>query len=144
MEPYPHHYAVNARAEAEGPVTIASDGLPSLETAPPLQYGGAGDRWSPETLLVAAAADCFVLTFRAIASASKLAWTTLQCDADGLLDRVDGVTRFTHLTLRVHLTVAPGTEADRARRLLEKAEKTCLVTNSLAFSPALESTVEVS
>jgi organic hydroperoxide reductase OsmC/OhrA len=58
-----------------------------------------GGQWSPETLLVAAAVDCFVLTFRAIAAASKLPWERLSCNGEGTLDRVDGVTRFTALAL---------------------------------------------
>ena len=37
----------------------------------------------------------------------------------------------------MHLAVPAGTDVDRARRLLEKAEKACLVTNSLAFEPTL-------
>src|SRR5262249_3918607 len=68
MEPHPHRYDVHARAGTEGSVLVESRGLPTLRTAPPTQYGGPGDQWSPETLLVAAAADCFVLTFRAIAA----------------------------------------------------------------------------
>ena len=132
MDPYPHYYAVHAAAETEGTVAISAAQLPPLQTAPPTQYGGPGDQWSPETLLVAAAADCFVLTFRAIARASSLAWSSLICDADGKLDRTDGITRFTELTLRARLVLAAGADVERARRLLEKAEKACLITNSLA------------
>ena len=36
----------------------------------------------------------------------------------------------------------PGTNEDQARRLLTKAEETCLVTNSLKVYPQLEATVE--
>jgi len=35
-----------------------------------------------------------------------------------------------------------GTNEDQARRLLEKAEETCLVTNSLKVPPQLETIVE--
>jgi peroxiredoxin-like protein len=144
MQSYPHHYLVDISAEPEGAVTVASHGLPGLATAPPVQYDGPGDQWSPETLMVAAAADCFALTFRAVASVSKLTWTALQCDADGLVDRAEGMIRFTQMTLRARLIVPAGTDVGRARRLLEKAEKACLVTNSLALSPVLVCEVEVS
>lgn len=141
MQAYPHRYEAHVTAETEGSVLVGSEGLPSLATSPPPQFGGAGGQWSPETLLVAAAADCFVLTFRAIASLSKLSWRRLACDAEGVLDRSDGVVRFTQLQLRARLVVPAGVDPDRARRLLEKAEATCLVTNSLAVRPSL--TVEV-
>ena len=142
MQAYPHHYTVHAAAAAaEGTVVVGSDGLPALTTAPPAQFGGPGDQWSPETLLVAAAADCFILTFRAIATGSKLAWRRLDCDAEGTLDRSDGVVRFTALHLRARLLIPTGGDVERARRLVEKAETSCLVTNSLAFRPTLTAEV---
>ncbi len=141
MEPFPHHYRVGTEAEPEGAVLVTSEGLAPLTTAPPLEFGGPGDKWSPETLLVGAAADCFVLTFRAIAAASKLAWTRLECDAEGVLERVDGVARFNRLDLRARLVLPGDGDEERARRLLEKAEKNCLVTNSLALTPSLTAEV---
>jgi organic hydroperoxide reductase OsmC/OhrA len=120
-----------------GSVRLQATALPMLATAPPQQFGGPGDHWSPETLLVAAVVDCFVLTFRAIATASKLTWQSLGCDAEGVLDRADGALRFTALHLRAHLRLPAGGDGERAKQLLEKAERTCLVSNSLAFRPTL-------
>jgi organic hydroperoxide reductase OsmC/OhrA len=141
VQAYPHRYAVSADAEPAGTVRLAATDLPPLATAPPPQFGGPGGQWSPETLLVAAVVDCFVLTFRAIAAASKLSWQALSCDAEGVLDRVEGVTRFTALGLRARLRLPAGVDPERARRMLEKAERTCLVSNSLAFRPTLETDV---
>ncbi len=137
MQGYPHHYQVHAAAVTEGSVTLGAEGLPDLASVPPPQFGGPGGQWSPETLLVAAVADCFVLTFRAIARASKFDWRELTCDAQGTLDRADGVVRFTAIALRARLTVPAGADEERGRRLLEKAEKTCLVTSSLRAEPTL-------
>ena len=55
-----------------------------------------------------------------------------------MLDRVDGVVRFTAIDLHAVLSLAAGGDERRARRLLEKAEETCLVTNSLNLEPKLE------
>jgi peroxiredoxin-like protein len=142
LEPYPHHYAVAATASAEGDVTLHSDRLPALISDAPAQFGGTGDRWSPETLCVGAVADCFVLTFRAIARASKLPWSALRCDVEGTLDRVDRVTQFTAFLLRVSLQVPAGTNEEQARRLLERAEQSCLITNSLKGASHLEAKIE--
>jgi peroxiredoxin-like protein len=122
---------------------VEAEGLPDLVTAPPAEFGGPGDRWSPETLLVAAVADCFVFTFRAVARASKVEWTDLVCDVEGVLDRVEGRTRFTEMHVRATLRVPEGTEEKRARRALEKAEKSCLITNSLSAESHLETVVQV-
>lgn len=138
MQKLPHLYRVDASASREGLVAVASSGLETLSTAPPAEYGGPGDRWSPETLLVAAVVDCFVLTFRAIARASSLAWSDLRCEAEGELDRVDHTTRFTTIKILAFLTVEVGTDLDKATRLLEKAEGSCLVSSSLVCPVVLE------
>ena len=143
MQELPHRYRVSALSRAEGEVTLESAGIAALASSPPVEFGGPGDRWSPETLLVAAVADCFTLSFRAVARASKLDWVGLRCEVEGTLDRVERVTQFTGFQVRATLTVPAGTDAARARSLLEKAEKVCLISNSLKAQPHLEATVEV-
>ena len=143
MHPYPHLYAVQATATPEGDVPVAATGLPTLQTAPPAEFDGPGDRWSPETLLCAAVADCFVLSFRAVARASRLDWTGLECRVEGKLDRVEGRTFFTALTVHASLEVPAGTDQERATKLLEKAEHVCLISNSLVAQRQLVPTVHV-
>ena len=138
MQSLPHRYRVEASATCEGPVAVAASGLETLSTAPPREYDGPGDRWSPETLLVASVVDCFVLTFRAIARASSLAWVDLRCEGEGELDRVERTTRFTGMTVRAFLTIPAAADAEKAGKLLEKAERTCLITNSLVCAVKLE------
>lgn len=143
MQKFPHHYSILAAAETQGDVLIQGDGLPSISSAPPTEFGGPGDLWSPETMLVAAVADCFVLTFRAIASVSRFPWVSLECSATGTVDRVERVTQFTALGVHARLRVPPGADEDQARRLLTKAEESCLITNSMKVRPHLEAVVEV-
>jgi uncharacterized OsmC-like protein len=143
MDAFPHRYVVAARGAAHGEVELNSAPLPPLMSASPAEFGGPGDKWSPETLLVAAVADCFVLTFRAVARASQLAWTSLECEAAGTLDRIERVTMFTRVDLHARLTVPYPVSADVARRALEKAERHCLISSSLKASIHLDATVEV-
>jgi len=143
MTDLPHTYNVKTSAQAEGDVTAEGEGLPSLAINAPAQFGGPGNRWSPEMLLVAAVADCIVLTFRAIARASKFAWTHLSCEVEGTLDRADHVTQFTQFAVRATLTVPAGMREELALRLLKKAEETCLVTNSLKVKPTLDARIVV-
>ncbi len=143
MQKLPHRYSVAARGDAEGEVNLESARLPTLATAAPSEFGGPGDRWSPETLLVASVADCFILTFRATARAGKLAWVSLNCEVEGVLDRVERVTQFTEFHVRASLRVPPGTDEAHAQRLLVAAEQGCLVTRSLKATSHLSATVEI-
>ena len=141
MTELPHHYKASAEAEHDGDVSLTSSGLQSLVSAPPVEFGGPGDKWSPETLLVASVADCFVLSFRAIARASKLSWTSISCEVEGTLERKDRTTKFTQFAVHATLFVPSGTDEERAHRLLEKAEENCLITSSLSAVTHLEAVV---
>lgn len=141
MHPYPHKYSVTAHGSAIGPVPVECPGLPPLSTAPPKEFDGPGDVWSPETLLVAAIADCYILTFRGVARAAKFDWDDLKCEVEGVLERVEGVTRFTGYTNRATLTLKPGADRGKAKELLERSERVCLVNNSLLGNRRLVPTV---
>jgi len=143
MQDLPHHYRVAAAAGSEGDVNLTGDKLDAIPSAPPAEYGGPGDRWSPETLLVASVADCFILTFRAIARASKLSWISLSCDCEGTLERVEGMTKFTGFVINATLEVPEGTSEEKANRILQKAETSCLITNSLSGATHLIAVVSV-
>jgi len=143
MQDLPHHYRVAATAGPEGDVNLASDELDPILSAPPREFGGPGNRWSPETLLAAAVADCFILSFRAIARASKLSWISLKCEVEGTLERSEGTTKFTAFVVNATLAVPKDTTEERANRILEKAEASCLVTNSLSGVTHLNTVVLV-
>jgi organic hydroperoxide reductase OsmC/OhrA len=143
MDAFPHRYTVSGSGRVVGDVELTAERLPLLRSASPAQFDGPGDRWSPETLLVGAVADCFILTFRAVARASKLSWTSLDCEVAGTLDRIDRVPQFTHFDLRARLTVPDGENPGRAQHALEKAERACLISSSLKGSVRLEGSVEI-
>ncbi|HEY2677491.1 MAG TPA: OsmC family protein [Steroidobacteraceae bacterium] len=131
MHPFPHRYTVNASVRPDGDVPLSTAGVRIIESSPPKEFDGPGNQWSPEGLLTAAVADCFALSFRAIAAASKYPWQRLEVRTEGTLDRVEGKMRFTRFETHAKLHVAAGADAERAKKLLEKAESTCLVANSL-------------
>ena len=131
MQSFPHLYHANTSAKSTGEVDINSEGLTTIHSAPPTEFGGDGNHWSPETLLVAAVADCFCLSFRAIAQGFKLPWQSLHCKAEGVLDRVNKVTQFTGFTLHAKLCLTNEADIEKAKKVLQKAEDSCLITNSL-------------
>lgn len=137
----PHDYEATAKLNPESLVTLSSDGLPSIESAPPKEFGGSGEQWSPEDLLVAAVADCFTLSFKAIAAASKFSWVDLECHVSGTLDKVERAIQFTELKIKAKVVIPADADASRAERLLEKAEQACFITNSLKAEKHLETEV---
>lgn len=138
MKPLPHVYDARVIGGPTGHATLSAPGLPDVSSAPPADFGGPGDAWSPEHLLMAAVETCFLFTFRAVARASKVEFTSLEVSGAGTVDRKEGVTRFTEIVLRPRLTLPAGADRDLALRALEKSERACLVSASLSTPIHLE------
>jgi uncharacterized OsmC-like protein len=94
-------------------------------------------------MLVASIANCFILTFRAVARASRIDWISLECSVDGTLEKVDRVTQFTDFQVKARLEVPAGTNEAKALKMLDKSERVCLITNSLKADSHLEAEVAV-
>jgi organic hydroperoxide reductase OsmC/OhrA len=114
-----------------------------MTNAPP-EFDGPEGVWSPETLLVAAVADCYVLSFRAVARASRLDWETLDVDVEGVLDRAEGVTRFVRFDITARLALINNVDTSRAAAVMERAKRACLITNSLRCDSFLRPRITVS
>jgi uncharacterized OsmC-like protein len=143
MQEFPHHYRVGAAATSASHIELTSPGLEPIASMGPAEFGGPGDMWSPETLLVAAVADCLILSFRAVARASRIDWIDLRCEVVGILDRVEKVTQFTEFQISAVLEIPEGVRESKAEKALEKAKKHCLVTNSMTAETTLEFEISV-
>jgi uncharacterized OsmC-like protein len=138
MHPFPHHYVVTSVTGPDGDVVLETAGIPSLATITPPEFDGPGGAWSPETLLVAAVADCFLLTFRGIAKASRMPWTRVSVECKGTLERPERISRFTRFDIRAVLVLPASVSEDQGRRILMRSEETCLITRSLTAETHLE------
>lgn len=132
MKPFPHTYTAAASADPAGNVTSSLENGCRVEVAPPVEFDGTGDVWSPEELLMAAVVNCLVLSFRSIARAYDLNWLHIECFADGQLEKVERKVKFTRVHTRVKLTITSLEDGEKAKRILTKAEDTCFITNSLS------------
>jgi peroxiredoxin-like protein len=138
MQELPHYYKVKASGEKQGNLKVTADNLPEMLAAPPIGFNGPGDIWSPEDMLMSSVATCTILSFRAISRASKLDWISIECEANGELSRVERVTQFTKIMIKVKLLIPKQENFEKAVRLLNKAEQTCLISNSLTAETHIE------
>ena len=111
-------------------------------SAPP-EFGGEPGMWTPEHFLLAAVASCFIETFRAVAKASRLDFPGIEVAVDGVVERESAGFRFSTITVRPVAIVHLDMEYELALRLLEKAERICLVSRSLSSQIILEPKVLV-
>ena len=115
----------------------------AIEFSAPPEFRGESGVWSPEHFLLAAVGACFVTTFKAIAESSKFEPVSLVVDVEGTVEKGEGGYNFTQVVLNPKLII--DRESDRARslRLLEKTERSCLISRSLKAVVSMRTRVEV-
>jgi len=140
-----HTYQIKLDWIADRKGLLQSEALDEkIEVVTPPEFPkGIARKWSPEHLFVASINSCFMTTFLAVAENSKLEFTTLECNAIGTLDKVDGKFRMTEVLLNPILTITDETLKEKAMRVLEMSEKACLISNSVLSKVILNPTVTV-
>lgn len=132
---FPHHYSVTL----EDRRLAAPPRTPIAVGAPP-QFGGSDVVWSPEELLVGAALECLWTTFEAYAGHDQLEFAGWRGTGVGTLDKGPTGPAFTSIVLSVELTVAAA-DVERARRLLDTAEKHCIISNALRVAVTVQAEI---
>lgn len=129
-----HYYHVDLEWKSDRKGEISSPVLDqTVEVATPPEFpGGMEGIWSPEHLFTAAVNSCFMTTFLAIASHSKFEFISLSCPAKGKLDKVGGKFAMSEVHLEPVLTITREEDRNKAEKILEKAERACLITNSIS------------
>jgi peroxiredoxin-like protein len=123
---------------------LSASSLPRLHVDAPPEFKGHEGSWTPEHLFVGAVNSCFMTTFLAIAENSKLDFVSFKAAADGKLEKREGQgLSITEIVLKPSLTIRDSKDAARAARILEKAEKHCLISNSVKTEIRLEPEISV-
>jgi peroxiredoxin-like protein len=143
-----HKYTVAGRWSGSRNGIVTAEGeAPAIDFSAPPEFQGEAGKWTPEHFFLAALTSCFVTTFRAICEFSKFEFKDLRVATEGSLEKAEGGFRFKRVFIRPALTVAPGADPERALRLLEKAERGCLISRSVSceivLDPSLQTASEV-
>jgi peroxiredoxin-like protein len=127
-----YRYRVGVDWEGGRLTSVSSVGKPDLEVATPPEFkGGLEGVWSPEDLLVGAAASCFAVTLVAVLERRDLPLRGLSVSGTGhVTTRDDGCFGF----VAVELTATVRTEeasVEAVRHAAKYAERACLVAIAL-------------
>ncbi len=98
---------------------------------PPEFPNGIPGMWSPETFFLAAIAGCYVNTVQSFCDKLNMQPVSLECEASVTVAIVDGKYAFTGVMLNPLITVANYEEESVALKIMEKAHRYCLISNSV-------------
>jgi len=138
-----YYYTTEVAWTGERHGDLSAPVLPGLRVDAPPEFKGHEGVWTPEHLFVASVNSCFMTTFLAIAENSKLEFVSFSAGAKGKLEKIEGQGFvMTEIVLRPKLVLSNARDAERASRILGKAEKNCLISNSIKAKTRLEPRIE--
>lgn len=102
--------------------------------AVPPEFGGAGGASNPEELLTGAVAACYAITYGIVSTNRRLPVLNLKVEAVGTVHQDGANYVYTQVTLRPRVVLtaeATDEQLALAEDLAQKAEKYCIVTNTI-------------
>jgi organic hydroperoxide reductase OsmC/OhrA len=139
-----HHFAGTLSWRAGGSGVETGNHSMTFEGRPPLELSGApgyrGDpsRLSPEDLFVGALASCQMLSFLAFAARAGITVLAYEDRTIGTLAMADKKMRMTEVVLRPRITVAPGSDLEKVRQLVDSGHEACFIANSVSSTVTVE------
>jgi organic hydroperoxide reductase OsmC/OhrA len=123
---------------------ITASGLPPLLGSADPVLRGDRDRWSPAQLLVAALAQCHLLSYLYVCAGAGVVVAGYSDSPTGRLLRTpDGGGHFTDLVLRPRVAVTSPEMTRRALELHADAHRLCFIAQSVNFPIRHEPLIEV-
>ncbi|MGB8705910.1 MAG: OsmC family protein [Gillisia sp.] len=144
-----HYYNVDTKWEDSRKGIMCSPELNKkngvcIEVATPPEFPkGIEGIWTPEHFFVASVSGCLMTTFLAIAENSALDFTSFSCKATGKLEMVEGKLMMSEILLKPTVVITDEANRNKTMRILEKAEKACLISRSVKSKISMEITLLV-
>lgn len=111
---------------------ITAEGNAPIEGSADKPFRGTPERWNPEELLLAALAQCHMLSYLHVATRNGVVVTAYEDDATGTMEQVGDGGRFTSVTLRPIVTISAG-DPGVARAIHAEASSLCFIASSVNF-----------
>jgi organic hydroperoxide reductase OsmC/OhrA len=120
---------------------VSVAGKPDIHGSAARMFHGDVDRWNPEEMLIAALAQCHLLSYLYVAVQSGIVVESYDDAAEGtLVTTPDGGGRFREVVLRPVVTISAG-DAEVAAALHGEANRLCFIASSVNFPVRHEPTV---
>jgi organic hydroperoxide reductase OsmC/OhrA len=113
---------------------VRAEGNPPIEGSSDRAFFGDPERWNPEELLVAALAQCHMLSFLHVAQRHGIVVTAYKDSPTGTMTATsDGAGHFASVTLRPAVTVSDQAQVELAQSLHGEASRLCFIAASVNF-----------
>jgi organic hydroperoxide reductase OsmC/OhrA len=119
---------------------ITAEGNPPIAGSSDRSFRGSPERWNPEELLVAALAQCHMLSYLHSAVVHGIVVTGYTDEATGSMLQQGNGGHFTSVTLHPIVTIVSG-DPELARSIHAEASANCFIAQSVNFPVHHEPTI---
>ncbi|SIR77872.1 peroxiredoxin, SACOL1771 subfamily [Peribacillus simplex] len=126
--------------------TIHSGNL-QTQISIPTGMEGPGIGTNPDEMLLGAASTCYIITFAAMLERAHIEKARLSMQSEALVDVTNGVFTYKKIIHCPELVLVPGTSekvVEKARKLAEKAETSCMISKAIKGNVAVELNATIS
>lgn len=119
---------------------IASENLRTKVSIPP-EMDGPGIGTNPDEMLLGAAATCYLITLAAMIERAELPLEEMSLDSEGIVDVTRGVFTYQKIIHRPKVTLkveATEEQRNQLQKLVEKAEKSCMISRAIQGNVTIE------
>ena len=122
---------------------VSAEGNPDIPGSADTPFRGTPERRNPEEMLLAALAQCHMLSYLHVAVKNGIVVTDYTDDATGTMRQVGEGGHFTSVTLRPVVTISAG-DPEVARAVHAEASELCFIASSVNFPVHHEPVILVS
>lgn len=136
-----HHFHLTAEwsggRNSEG--YIETGNLKSKVSIPP-EMDGPGIGTNPDEMLLGAAATCYMITLAAMIERTETPVSKLSLESEGLVDVTNGVITYKKIIHKPTVILQKNEAESRTviERLVQKAEKSCMISRAIQGNIELE------
>jgi organic hydroperoxide reductase OsmC/OhrA len=121
--------------------TVSAAGKPDIAGSSDPAFRGDPERWNPEELMLAALAQCHMLSYLHAATVAGVTVLAYDDDAVGTMQQTpDGGGHFSSVTLRPRVVIADDAQLALAEELHREAARMCFIASSVNFPVGHEPT----
>ncbi|WP_249869373.1 OsmC family protein [Oceanobacillus saliphilus] len=137
-----HHFHLKADwpggRNSEG--YIEAGNLQTKISIPP-EMDGPGVGTNPDEMLLGAAATCYIITLAAMIERADLPLDEMSLESEGIVDVTNGVFTYKKIIHRPTVSLkenATDEQHSKLKKLVEKAEKSCMISRAIQGNVELE------
>ncbi|MYL49582.1 SACOL1771 family peroxiredoxin [Halobacillus litoralis] len=113
----------------------------------PKEMDGPDVGTNPDEMLLGAAATCYIISLAAMIERAELPLEEMDMQSEGIVDVTDGVFTYQKIIHRPRVVLraqADDKDLSKLNRLIEKAEKSCMISKAIQGNVELEMEADTS